>query len=284
MRKRNWLLLLIVLLVLGVIALGVYLKSRSFDTILEFQVRDVNSKNWVWNANCKLQNRLIRAYFQTDSGPRTYTFTHLKPGAAELEVSAPYYQSQKIPLTLKRGKNALAAPIDMLGLEIPALDHFIVFEERKDEDIALEIRPVGKDGKAVLNHPCLDLWIGAMVSTQMKNGKLVLEPTEEGSARGEVLLRDKIQWEFDPAPETVFRYSAKAPLAKIKKNSAPFWVMDYLIVVPNPAKIGAKELNEIMTKAYEIMDFEALKKVLDQDRDRFRYFISTSWNVKGGQM
>ncbi len=67
----------------------------------------------------RLQGRTIVGYYQSDAAPITYRFTHLRPGKATLEVAADSYQSVSIPVTLKRGRNRLEKPIDMVGLAHP---------------------------------------------------------------------------------------------------------------------------------------------------------------------
>ena len=284
MKKKAVLIPVSIVVILGVIALGVYLSTTQFDTTLEFQFQDAVSKNWVWDSTIKFQNRLIRGFFQSDAGPIVYRFTRLEPGEVQLEISAPSYEPVSIPVTLKKGQNKLEEPIELVGYEIPELDHFIIFEEASGGDIVLEIRPVGTDGRAVLNHPCMDMWIGCRVSTQMKAGLYVHSPTDEGSVRGEELFQGRIEWEWDPYPETSFRYSARIPGVRIKNTQAPFWVIDYLIILPDPRKISKAELDKLMKEAWNITDPDELTAFLDSRADKLKFFIDTSWNVEGGTL
>jgi len=273
---------LAIVVVLAAVALVVYAAMNPKDTTLEFLVRDAVSKGWVYDAVFKLEGREIRSHFQSDQGPVLQRFTHLKPGKATLELSAPDYQSVSRDLELKRGRNQLAEPIDMVGLEIPELKSFIMFEDLVGSDIQVQIRPVSKAGPAVVNHPCIDLWIGARVTVQMKGGLPVQAETEQGSVRGEELFRGRIDWKFDPYPETVFRYSATIPGAKIKPTKAPYWVVDYLVVLPSPLAITKQELESIMDKTWSLKPEEVepyLKPYAEQKKLRVETF--TSWNVKG---
>jgi hypothetical protein len=282
MKARKWLLPLGLLLLLGIIALGVYVSTAEFDTTLEITVRDAVSKNWVWNATLKLQNRVIRSYYQSDAGPVPYRFRELRPGEATLEISAPSYIPVSLPLTLKRGKNVLDDPLEMTGYEIPNLDHFVIFESFEGDDIVSEIRPVGKDGRAVLNHPSVDLWIGCLVSTQVKEGLYVQAPTESGSFRGEALFQGQIEYAFDPLPETTFRYSSRIPGARLAPSPAPYLVIDYLIIVPDARKIGREEIDALLSGAGGLDDPEALAALLDKEKERLSYYLDTSWNVERG--
>ncbi len=287
MKNRSVWIPLLVLAGLAAVALAVYLSTSRFDTTLEFSVRDAVSQKWVWNTTITLQDRVIRGFYQSDQGPIVYRFTRLRPGPAELQFSAPSYEPVTVPVTLKRGRNVLQEPVQMRGLEIPDLDHFILFEELEGSDVVVEIRPVGKTGEAVTNHPCLELWIGARVSVQMKDGVYVQQETEEGSVRGQELFRGRIDWSFDSQPETVFRYSARIPGSRIAAHKAPLRVIDYLIVVPLPrqgrvAPGFTEEMDRLLQDVWNFRSERELTAFLDREgKDRFRYFIVTDWNVKG---
>ena len=73
MKKKIWWLWIILIVILAVVAIGVYVKSLSFDTTLKFSVNDAVSKDWVWNSQIQLEGRVIESFFQKD-----FTFTHLK--------------------------------------------------------------------------------------------------------------------------------------------------------------------------------------------------------------
>ena len=284
MKGKQVLIPALIVAVIAVVAVAVYLVMNPVVTTLEFQVRDAVSKSWAYDATFRLQNRAIRSFFQSDRGPVVQRFSNLKPGPATLELSAPYYVTASQKIQLKRGRNRIEQPFDLVGYEIPELKEFIIFEKKNGNDVLCEIRPVSKAGPAVVNHPDLPLWIGARVTVQMKKGLPVQEETETGSVRGEELFRGRIDWQFDPYPETVFRYSAVIPGAKIKPTKAPYWVVDYLIVVPDPRKISTEELNGIMEQA-GALDPEELQKHLQpyQKEQKLMTYIFTSWNVKGGE-
>ena len=215
MRHRRGLIFGAVAVGAAAVVLVVYVATNPVDTTLEFVVRDAVSENWVWDATFRLQGRVIRSHFQSDQGPSPQIFTRLLPGEAMLEIDAPSYATQTIPVALRRGENRLADPIDLVGLEIADLERWVVVEERVGEGIALQLRPVSDAGPAVVNHPTLDLWIGARISVQIQDGVPVQEATEAGAERGEELYRGVLQWEWDATPETVFRYSSSIPVSRI---------------------------------------------------------------------
>jgi hypothetical protein len=283
MKTKKLLIPVIVVVALAAVAVGVYFVMNPVETTLEFQVRDAVSKAWVWDASFRFEGRIIRAYYQSDRGPIPFRFTGLKTGKGELEISAPSYVPVTIPVTLKRGENRLEEPIDLVGYEIPGLARFIVFEAREGNDVLQEIRPASTEGPAVLNHPCLDLWIGARITVQMKDGLPAQEETEEGSVRGEELYKGILAWEFDPLPETTFRYSSRIPGSQIKPNRDPLWVIDYLIVVPDPRRISREELEGIMKDAWALPP-EAIEGYLKPFAEQgvLTPYVFTSWNVKGG--
>ena len=266
------------------VAAAVFVAGNPADTTYEFVVRDAVSGNWVWDATFRLQGRVIRSHLQSDRGPRPQVFTRLQPGQATLEISAPSYQAQTIPVTLKRGANRLAEPLEMVGLEIPDLAEWIIFEQWEGNDIVQELRPVSSAGPAVTDHPALDLWIGARISVQVKDGVPVREETDAGAARGEELYRGKLQWTWDAAPETTFRYGAAIPGAEIKASSSPYWVIDYLIVVPDPAAADAGDIDRLMEQTWELPP-EAIAARLEQHEQAgtLSAYQFTSWNVAGGR-
>lgn len=284
MKTRRLLIAALAVAVVLAVAGAVYVAGNPVDTTYEFVVRDAVSGNWVWDATFRLQGRVIRSHFQSDRGPRPQMFTRLQPGPATLEISAPSYEAQTIPVTLKRGANLLADPVELVGREIPDLAEWIVFEGWEGGDMVQELRPVSAAGPAVTNHPALDLWIGARISVQVKDGVPVREETDTGAARGEELFRGKLQWRWDAAPETTFRYGAAIPGAEIKASTAPYWVIDYLIVVPDPTAADAGQIDAIMEQVWDLPP-EAIAARLGthEQAGTLTAYQFTSWNVAGGR-
>jgi hypothetical protein len=284
MKTRSRIVLLVALGVLVLLAATVtmtlWLRS---DTTLEFSVRDAVSGRWVWMASMHVQDRARVGFFQSDTGLRRYRFTHLIPGATTLNISAAGYQEVSIPLTLRRGANTMTSPVSMIGLSIPDLSGFYIFERIDAGDIVGELRPVDGTGATIVNHPCMDLWVGCRVSVQLKDGEPALEETDTGAARGRELFQGEIPWAWDPAPEKKFRYSVRIPGALTKQDPSHYRVIDYLIVEPDPLKITREELAVLMGRLYSISDPSRLTAALDAERGRLHYFIHTSWNVKARQ-
>ncbi len=278
---RTRVVLIALALLLGATAVAVFLRTARFETTFQFSFQDSVSRQWVWDSTVRLQDRVIRAFYQSDAGPVPFLFSHLKPGPATLEISAPGYAPVSIPVKLRPGANRLEKPIEMKGSEIPDLARFYVFERLDGGDLVCQIRPVGNDGHAVTNHPCLPLWVECRVAVQLKDGRPVTEPTETGNARGDELFRGSVPWEWDPAPETPFRYSVRIPGSRLRPDPAPYRVIDYLIVVPNPLRIDPRELDAVMKNAPGLSDVAALKAYLDRQGQKLRYFFDTSWNVMG---
>ena len=265
----------VVLLSMAVVAVA----RAGRPTTLEFTLRDAVSKGWVWDATLTLQGRTIRSYYQTDRGVQTLSFTRLHRGDDTLRISAPGYEAKAVPVVLKPHANRIASPIDLSGIEIADLQYFIVFQSFEGNDIVAELRPVNSDGTAIVNHPCLDLWIGARVSVQMVSGEAATEATDKGASRGEELFRGRIEWSWDASPETVFRYSARIPGRSINHNGAAYRVIDYLILVPKP---GAKRIDEVAADAlagWDGVKLADLEQTLRRYQDLFDFYVHTSWNV-----
>jgi hypothetical protein len=273
--RRPWLVLIAITCIAAAV-FGIFLFADAYSTVsLQFQLRDAVSGSWVWGATVALQGYVNRGYYQID-----YEFTHLKPGPAVLEVNASSYLSQKIPLTLSRGNNGIAAPIGLVGYEIPNLKDFILFEQsRGASEFEVELRPRDIDGQAILNHPALDLMIVGVISAQMQGGELTRVPRESGSTRGEELYRGVLSVSWNSLPETLFRYRASVPLEEVAWSPAKYWVIDYVILAPDPRKIGKDELEDLVHRVLVARD---PGPILDLYHGRVRSFLTTSWNVEAG--
>ena len=100
-----------------------------------------------------------------------------------LEVASPDYQPIRVPIKLRRGRNRIDEPIDLVGLQIPDLSHFMVTEDGSKGELHATIWPISHQGPAVVNHPALDLWVGARVSAQLP-GRLAAKPCLPGRSSG----------------------------------------------------------------------------------------------------
>ncbi len=264
------------------LAAVVWAVSHPVDTTLEFRVVDAVSGGWVYGAAIRLQDRFMLAHFQSDHGAVPQRFTRLKPGPATIEVSAPHYLPQSVAVTLRRGANVLAAPIEMVGYEIPDLARWVLFEQQVDGGIVSELRPVSRAGSAVLDHPRLDIRVLARITVQTFGGNPTRERTEEGAERGQELFAGLAEVEWDAAPETSFRYRATIPGARIRPNADPWWVVDYLVVVPDPRRITAAEVDEALRAVLSLAPSE-VEAVLAPYRAAGRLipYPFTAWNVPG---
>lgn len=262
-------------------AVAAWLAVSSIDTTFEFLLQDSVSGKWVWDSAIRLQDRLAYAFYQGDAAPVPLVFTRLKPGPATLQIEAPGYLPVSIPVGLRRGANRLERPVPMVGCEIPGLDHFVVFEQLEGADVVCELRPVGIDGHAVLNHPCLDIRASARMTVQLRDRLPIEEPLEKGWTRGRELFNGKIDWEWNSAPGAVFRYHARIPGARIFPDPAPYRVIDYLVVVPDPRRLTREELDTVLGATPPLSDMPALRSYLAGQGDRIRFFFDTSANVKG---
>ena len=262
------------------VSLAAWLTTSNFDTTLDFWLEDANSERWVWNATARLEGRELFSFYQSDSGLVPLKFTHLSPGKASLAVSAPGYESVAIPIFLRHGANHLDTFIKMQGFEIPNLDHFSIFERLSGEDIAIEIRPVGTDGHAVVNHPCLEIWLGAQIHVQLRNGLPVQQAEEKGITRGRLLFDGSLPCQWDSSPDAVFRYGAIIPGVKIRSDPSPYRIIDYLVVIPDPRKMRIDEVKGIMVGLPSFSDGAGLAEFFDRYKGALKYYTDTSFNVR----
>jgi hypothetical protein len=278
-------------------ALLVLLLCSCSDTTLLFQVQDSVSGSWVWDSTVTLQKRLLRSFYQTDAGPIPQKLTHLVPGPATLEVSAPGYDPVSLPLALHHGRNRLADPIRLVGREIPGLADFSAFETVTDGNIAVQLRPVDAPGKAIVNHPCLDLWIGCVIYDEAAGGVPVRSEGSPAATRGDELYRGAPRWSWDARPESLFRYSVRIPASDLRDAASLYRVIDYLIIVPDPSRITKAEIDAGMAKAWRSGGLVSgnparsapqhpapwLAAALDAWKGRARSFLVTSWDVRARQ-
>jgi hypothetical protein len=282
--KRRTLSLIISLsaaIVICVAILVVFWTGR--ETTLDVQVSDSVSGRWVWDLAMRIQGREIYGYFQSDVGLMTYRFHHLTPGNATLEVAAPSYKGVTMPVSLRKGVNRIEAPIRLVGTEIPGLVRFYVFETPGPSEIAAQLRPSNAQGTAILNHPCMDLWVGCRVYVQMKDGVPVHRVEQTGATRGEEVYQGKLDWTWDATLETQFRYTAHIPLSAIRGATGAYLAIDYFIVEPNPLTITRAELDDLMGKILALPTTADITKALDAQKGHLSYYLDTSWNVKAGQ-
>ena len=267
-RRRIWVVAAVAVAAAGVVAtLAAFVSAAPFETTLEFRIRDRVSTGAVWNATATLQDRFLRSWYAGDGD--TLVFSRLNPGEATLEVSAPDYRSVSVPVTLRRGRNRIDEPIDLTGLRIPGLSHFMVSEDASGSDLYATLWPLSSEGPAVVNHPALELWIGARISAQ-----------RDGAIRGETLFAGEIEWSWNSSRKALARYRARIPLEQIEAGGATLFVIDYLVIVPDPLVIERDEVAAIVTAAWTDREPASLPAYLSRYADRFDFYLHTSWNLR----
>ena len=281
MNKGTLLATVIIIAVLGIIAFTAYLANISFDTTVEFRLQDVNSKASVRDATIKLQNRVIFNYFD-----EVLRFSNLKPGEYNIEISAPNYIGKTIPVKINNGINIIEDPIDLIGIEIPNLASFNISVKPIDSGLQLAIIPLivtkgaNDSYESRLNYPCLDIKVGIRIYEQIEDGQYVQEETETGSDRGQELYSGYLAWDWDSNPQAAFRYSVKVPKENIKETEAPYWVIDSLIIVPNPQQINEQELYQILAGIEDITDVDELETYFKPYESKLRFFYESYWNIQ----
>ena len=272
MRRRRLILFVVVIAAAGAIAVpAALLVTVARETTLEFRIRDRVSGGAVWNATVTLQDRFLRTYYAGGEDP--LAFARPVPGPATLQVAAPGYQPVSRPVTLRRGRNRIDEPIDLIGLRIPDLSHFIVSEDFSESNPQAVIWPISTQGPAVVNHPALDLWVGARISIQQSSGRTAV--------RGDTLFAGEIEWTWDHSPGALSRYRARIPLEGIEQSGRGPFVIDYLLIVPDPLAIERDEVAAIVKGAWTDSGGGPATLVLNLTRygDRFDFYVHSSWNL-----
>ena len=275
-KKKSIIIFSLFVIILAVIAFFIFFNK---ETTLDFKVMDSVSKKWVWEATIKFQDKVIESYFQSDHEPAELIFTKLKSGNYELSVEAPYYESFSKTVNIKPGKNVLDEPILMKGLEIPSLDRVVVTEEWLNRDLFIELRLENTSGNTIINHPCIDIKVAAIIYEQLKDGMYVMTKEQRGSERGKILYKDWIDWSWDSTPETTFRYKGLLPGGRIEKSQTNYYVIDYFIIVPKPDFVGSEEYDSVIEEISRVKNIDEVLNILNNEKNKVKYFIDSSWGI-----
>ncbi|MBN1698763.1 MAG: carboxypeptidase regulatory-like domain-containing protein [Spirochaetales bacterium] len=264
MKKRTVITTIVLIALTGLAVIAFFLFPAIGKTTLRLTVMDAVSRSWVYNSSITIQNRVIRGFKST-----VFSFSDLKPGTYPLVVTAPYYTMAETGLTIHPGENILTDPILLSGYEIPDLDDIALFEGKKDDTLELDFRLVRPDGHAVVNHPCLPVVIYCRISEQTDTGQ-----------RGDIIYAAPVPWHWNTSLTETYRYEVAIPLDDIGKSQAPYWIMDYLVLFPDPRTIGEDEIKKIILTAQEMKDIDSIASYLDGFSDRLRWFFRSHNNVE----
>lgn len=274
MRLRT--LILIATLFAACIAAVVLAATRPWiTTTLEVTVRDAVSSSWVWGVTAALQNRTAIGFLTT-----RLRLSHLRPGAATLEVTAPAYATVSVPVQLRRGANALPEPILLTGHEIPRLASFACFEQSTPGELTVDLQPMDAERTAIVHHPVLDLRVGCIVSAQRLGSGYARETTVDEPERGEVLFRGPMEWRWNDAPDAITRYQARLPVRSVQPSPASYWFVDYVVIVPDPRAITPQETEALLRTALAIPRVSERSRFLASLMPRARGFDIPAWNVR----
>ncbi len=272
MRSRTTGLILIMAALVAALAVGLFFRWRGPAATLSFEVRDAASASWVWDSTIRLQDRFLRGFYAT-----SFHFTHLRPGTFEMSVTAPNYQPASVRIRIRPGSNTIP-PVSLVGLEIPGFSRFTVSAGRGARGLELKLNPLNAQGDLIKAFPCIDVRIMASVSVQVKGGSPVLAPTAEGAERGTRLFQGEAAWTWDPAPDAVYRYDAV--LSRIPPEAAPYLVIDYAVLIPDPRRISSQDVDGLVNGFLQLRDPGALAGYLRPYRDKVRLESGTVWNVR----
>ena len=180
------------------------------------------------------------------------------------------------------------------GREIPGLAGFSAFETVTDGNITVQLRPLDAAGKAIIHHPCLDLWIGCVVYEETSGGVPAAAEGSAAAARGTCSAVGSSRGSGMPAPRASFgtRYASRRRTCRTRPPS--YRVIDYLVITADPLKISRAEIDAGMAGAWGSGGLvsgspprsaaqrlaPAWRRLLDTWKGRARWFFVTSWDVK----
>ncbi len=252
------------------IALSFFLGKKT-DTVLEFRLQDSVTGSWVWDAEIIFQGKIINAFYQIETGKKIYRFTNLEKGNWELVVKAPSCRTEIINVSIKNGINKLDNPVIMTGLEIPGLDRFIVVENKSGNKITSELRPVDVKDNVIINHPSLNIAVLALISEQL----------DQEPYRGKRLFYGTVPWLWNTQIDKAYRYELELPYSVFKELNTKFLIIDYLVIVPDPVNMTKQELDLFLQKAGGYTRVEDVIEFLELNKDKLKYYITTSKNISG---
>jgi hypothetical protein len=262
-----------------VFSVGIILLIKTGETTLSFAVRDANSGAWVWDTEITLQDKIMKTYYQSSDGKGEFLFTHLTPGPNEMIVDAPSYIPETVPLNLKRGENRFNDIIYLQGYEIPGLDRFLIFETFSERGVELEIRPINGSGSTIYHHPFLEIFIGAHITALEEQTTIT---GEKRIMRGEILFSGLLDVHYSTEVGQRFQYDVHIPRDRILTDRSNEWIIDYVILVPDPRIADSA----IVAESLEGADFTSFDSVLQELHhnysDGIDSYVYTSWAVDGG--
>ena len=252
---------------------GVMILRTGSTATLSFEILDANSKNWVWDTTTRLQNRVVHGYYAT-----TYHFTKLRPGTFDLAVSAPYYEPAKVKVHIRAGQDNQVVPVLLLGYGIPGFSRFTLTVDRTMRGLELKLNPMDADGNLIKIFPCVDLKIAVRVFVENVGGIPAREPVSEGAEHVIKLFEGNIDWTWNPATDAVFRYSALIP--GVSPTTAPYIVVDYVVLLPDPRKISSPEVDLLMKEMFQHQDMNSSTDYLRPYSDKIRIERGILWNIR----
>ncbi len=246
----------------------------SRETTLVFQLQDAVSKGWVWDATVTLQDRSMHVYYQSNTGPVPLEFTRLDRGRHSLEVAAPHYQPKRVVIDLRPGRNVIDEPIELQGTEIPDLADFALSVRTGRDLLNLQLRPIARNGAAIVNHPALDLALGVIVSEHINvSGEQV---------RGTTLFAGLVDWIWEDEPGAAFRYTASLPLNQLSGGrSAEMLVLESVVVVEDYSDGDSDDLlalTEYIETAGD--DIQDLAQRLSEIKGVDVFFPAPVWGIE----
>ncbi len=260
---------------LGALALGAWFFSlQTARTGIVITVRDALSGAPVWNSTVRLERWEVKSF-----AARSLRLTPMLPGRHLLLAKAPGYLPASERVAVKLGRVTSAAPLSLVGYEIPGLRGFSIAAERDARGLLVRLAPIGDAGRLIREFPCVDLRIILRVFIQVENGTVATAPTGALPDRGAPLFDGMAGWRWDSSPGSVFRYRALVRSDRLSSLPAPFAVVEALVLVPDPRKIGDSELDRAASELQAIDDRSEISAIERRYDGRIKIYRAVEWNV-----
>jgi len=253
---------------------GWFLSAQIGRTGVVVTVRDALSGAPVRDSSLRFERWAVQGF----SAP-SVTLIHLLPGWHTLSAVAPGYLPASERIAVGLGGVTSAPPLALVGYAIPGLKGFAIAAEREARGILVRLAPVDDSGRFIREFPCLDLRIVLRVSIQVEGASVATSPTAGSPERGALLFDGVASWRWDSSPGAAYRYRALVRSDQLSALPAPYVVVDALVVVPDPRRIGARELDRVADELQGISDPAAVAAIERQYEGRVEIYRAVEWNT-----
>lgn len=254
-----------VILIAIIILFSLFIFYQNRNIALNLRIEDAISGSRVWDAEITFQNKIINAFYQSNSRGRTYSFSNLEKGEYELQIEAPYYQTIKQTIHLKNGVNVIQEPIKMHGVEIDDLSEFEMIWHKNLKSKQFILQAVDSKGNYIKNHPCLDIRVLSLITVQDDSHKNL-----------EILYGGLVPWTWMDDLQDIYGYVVTLPDSVMIADSDSYISIVTLIIVPGIEQVYSGEIYEIYNKISSMDTVEEVESLLQNKSLNISHYVTST--------